>query len=306
MSGINPTKTSGVRRLETVLVLVALMLTPGCTKPEKPTVTPMGSDLTVEPGKTVAFEASSTSSSAVDRFKWNLDGDGRISAPMGTRGERIVYTAPLKEGAMSLLTVVASNRHGESLQTSVNISVPANTSVALESLAIPAGWMSGGEPARHLALGSGAPGCHSGSDCLRFTFTSGAHWGGIYWWPPACGNSGTADAWARIKRPGLCGVNVLAKGGFSAVSRLSFWAKGEKGGEVIEFRVGADDVLPRPGRSRGNVTLTPQWKLYQIPLKDVDLTDATVPFGWIATDLGNPAGAVFYLDDVQFEGFGRG
>ena len=214
-------------------------------------------------------------------------------------------TAPEEGGKISILAAFAYNDQGASPPSSLIINVlPITTAtVRLDALAIPSGWMSGGaspEPYISLARGSEAV-CHTEADCLQITYRPGGVWGGIYWWPPACGETGTEEAWNNVTR-GACGVNVLETGNLSAVNRLAFWARGDQGGEVIEFKIGAVDILPSPGRSLGKVTLTRTWEQYAIDLEGMDLTNAVGLFLWVASDLDNPEGAVFYLDDIQFEG----
>jgi len=184
----------------------------------------------------------------------------------------------------------------------ISITASEIASVRLNDLgAIPAGWMSGGSnPADFIHLETGTN-CHTGADCLRFGYQSGGDWAGVTWWPLACGETGTAAAWSKL-RNGTCGVNVLKMGNLSAVSRLTFWARGERGGEVVEFKVGGADLPPSPGGSTGKVRLESAWKVYTIDLGKMDMTDAAGLFFWIATDADNPQGAVFYLDDIQFEG----
>jgi len=268
--------------------------------PEAPVTDPAGS-ITVPAGKKIAVRASAT---GADGYKWGLQGDGEISA---TEGDTILYTAPeqaVEGGTMALLTVTAYNDQGESPQTSLTIEVTVSEIVAvrLDALAIPAGWMSGGDnPANFISLQASPDDCHTGADCIRFTYRTGGAWGGVYWWPPACGESGTGEAWDRVRR-GTCGVNVLEAGNLGAVNRLTFWARGDQGREIIEFKVGGVDVPPTPGRSLGKVTLKPTWEQYEIDLENLDLTNAIGLFLWVAADDTNPQGAVFHLDDVQFEG----
>jgi hypothetical protein len=254
----------------------------------------------VPAGKKVAVSASAT---GADGYRWKLDGDGKIS---DTEGDTILYTAPEQVGeggAMALLVVIAYNAHGESPPTTLIINVPTTGTLSLDQLeAIPAGWMSGrGNPESFMDVGGSSENCHTGADCIKLTYRTGGGWGGIYWWPLACGSSGTPDAWERVKN-GVCGVNVLQAGNFSAVDSLTFWVRGEQGGEVIEFKIGGADISPMPGRSTGRVSLTSEWQLYSIDLVGKDLTNATGLFCWVATDANNPDGAVFYLDDIQFEG----
>jgi hypothetical protein len=264
--------------------------------PSQPETDPSGPEVQVDPGEVVAIGASAEG--AVE-YEWTLQGEGEIEDPTAPT---ILYTAPDEVGAMAVVTVTAYNDGGASPQTSLTIIV-AVPSVPLDAVGVPAGWMSGGDdPANYIKLDSGAEGeCHTGSDCLRVTYTSGGGFGGIFWWPPGCGESGTDEAWGKVTA-GICGTDVTEAGNLSTVDRLTFWARGDQGDEAIEFKVGAGDILPIPGRSLGKVSLTPAWEQYEIDLEDVDMTDAIGLFAWIAADLDNPEGAVFYLDDIQFEG----
>ncbi|MGK7924545.1 MAG: hypothetical protein AB4290_04700 [Spirulina sp.] len=185
---------------------------------------------------------------------------------------------------------------------------PSETVVSLGALAEPIGYISGdptGDPDRisQLIKLSNGESCHTGADCIKITYRSGGVFGGIFWWPPQCGEYGTPEAWELVKAGNPpCAVSVIQAGNFRRpVQRLTFWAKGSQGNEVVEFKVGAPSVWPRPGRSSGKVTLTRDWQPYRIELGAVDMTRITVPFAWVASDLNNPNGAVFYLDDIQFE-----
>ena len=67
---------------------------------------------------------------------------------------------------------------------------------------------------------------HSGPTCLQFTYSAkkeqGAGWSGVFWQNPP-------NNWGTKK----CGFNL------SGMTKLTFWARGEKGGEVIQkFMVG--------------------------------------------------------------------
>jgi hypothetical protein len=86
------------------------------------------------------------------------------------------------------------------------------------------------------------------------------------------------------------------------ITHLTFWVRGERGGEVIECKIGGGDVSPTPGKSTGTITLSRDWAQYQIDLSEINLTNAVGLFLWTATDSNNPQGAVFYLDDIQFKG----
>ena len=157
--------------------------------------------------------------------------------------------------------------------------------------------MSGGaNPVDFISSDSISSGCHTGSDCIRFTYRSGGGWAGVLWWAYGCD-------WSQVSQH-TCGINVPVKGNFSAVYRLTFWARGEQGGEKIEFTIGSDEggIPPTPKRSLGVVTLRSTWQRYAIDLSGISLTDAIALFYWGAADENNPQGAAFYLDDIQFEG----
>lgn len=280
---------------------------PTATLEPTPTLIPPGTPET-EPAGEVAVEAGTSraiqaNAEGADRYEWTLQGIGEISStgPEPT----ILYSAPEEEAGAAILTVTAYNAQGASHPTSlvINIEIEVIASIQLDALAIPAGWMTGSEtrgPESFISL-TNTGDCYTGADCDQVTYEAGGVWGGIFWWPLSCGESGTPDAWDRVTG-GVCGINVLEMGNLSAVTRLTFWARGGQGGEVVEFKVGASDILPSPGRSLGKVTLTPTWEPYEIELENVDLTNAVGLFVWIASDRDNSQGAIFYLDDIQFEG----
>lgn len=175
--------------------------------------------------------------------------------------------------------------------------------IQLSTLGIPAAWMAapGKSPERSLSIEPGSGDCPVGLGCRRFAYRSGAGWAGIGWWPANCGPSGTPSAFA-LARQGACGVNVLQQSRLRTVERLSFQARGERGGETILFQVGADDMSPMPKIGPYSFKLSSSWQRKEIDLRDVNLSNAVALFIWVATDEDNPQGAVFYLDDIKFEG----
>ena len=166
--------------------------------------------------------------------------------------------------------------------------------VRLDELAIPAGWISGGiTPTSYISVTS-CTGHYAGSGCQQWTYKTGGQWGSVLWWPLGCG----------FDKLQTCGINVLERGMFGTVNRLTFWARGDKGGEIIEFKIGGGDALPKSVRSR-KATLESDWRQYEIDLTGLDLTNASGLFIWAAADQENPRGAVFYLDSILFEGHRR-
>jgi outer membrane protein OmpA-like peptidoglycan-associated protein len=123
---------------------------------------------------------------------------------------------------------------------------------------------------------------------VRFVPRGRAGWVGVYWLTPA-------NNWGKIKGAGY---------DLTAAKQLTFWARGEKGGErLAEIKIGGI-VGPYPDTdtaSRGALMLTPEWKLYTIDLTGKDLRHIVGGFAFIVRRADNPQGCVFYLDQIQFE-----
>lgn len=126
---------------------------------------------------------------------------------------------------------------------------------------------------------------------IRVAYSTGsaqnANWAGVYWADP-CNNWGDK------------------RGGFdlTGYKNLRFKAKGEKGGEYIEFFAGGitgqieDGDSDRVGMDA--VSLTKEWKDYAIDLKGSDLSHIIGGFGFSTSLDYNPDGIVFYLDDIRY------
>ncbi len=101
----------------------------------------------------------------------------------------------------------------------------------------------------------------------------------------------------------------------SGAVTLSFWARGEGGGEKIDFFMGgvgrnaetgrATESFPGSTRrqpSLGNTfSLSREWQRFTIPVGHRDLSYVLGGFGWVADDGNNPTGAIFYVDDIEYE-----
>jgi hypothetical protein len=130
---------------------------------------------------------------------------------------------------------------------------------------------------------------HSGDSCIKITFAAkGSNWAGIYWLEPENNWGSTPD------------------GGYdlTGATKITFWARGENGGEQIEFFAGGvtgshPDSFPKT--STGSITLTRSWQEYAIDLTGLDLSHVIGGFGWITNDSYNPNGAIFYLDDIAYD-----
>lgn len=154
---------------------------------------------------------------------------------------------------------------------------------------IPSGWMG---DYGDISIDDGySKDVHSGKSCLKITYTAkgtqGAGWVGLYWQNPA-------NNWGNLK------------GGYDLTpyKKLTFWARGEKGGEVInEFKIGGitGTYADTDSTSMGPVTLTKEWQQYEIDLKDLDLSYISGGFEFSASSRDNPDGFVVYFDDIKYE-----
>jgi hypothetical protein len=185
---------------------------------------------------------------------------------------------------MSLLGIGSSAHNQQTERTRIDI----------QTLFPASGWMGDGEYGRKYIDFSGAntENPHSPPTSIKITYTFGpTRWGGIYW-------QNEPDNWGD--KPG---INYANKG----FSKITFWARGETGTEVVEFKAGGIDNPTKKYRDSfrvtiGRVTLSKEWRQYQIDLANADLSNVIGGFGWVASADYNPAKKVtFFLDDILLE-----
>ena len=149
---------------------------------------------------------------------------------------------------------------------------------------------------------------YSGTSCIRCEQTSRKKdWGGWMFL------NGYLKEWDRKPKPndgnkGGAGLNL------TGANALRFYARGKKGGEVVEFFTcgfGYDKTnkktVANPDSSMrkftGQVTLTRDWKEYIIPLKGANLNYVVCGFGYEVDGKTNgKKDVVFYLDEIRFTG----
>jgi len=154
---------------------------------------------------------------------------------------------------------------------------------------IPSGWMGDFNDLQFNDGSTENP--HSGDTCIKITYlpksSKESGWAGIYWQTPA-------NNWGD----NVGGYNLTGK------KRLTFWARGAKGGEVVsEFKMGG--LVGTKGdsdsASTGSIVLSTQWKKYTIRLAGKDLSHIIGGFSWTANRDSNPNGMTFYLDNIRYE-----
>lgn len=149
---------------------------------------------------------------------------------------------------------------------------------------LPTGWMGNAKGLKLTENCTDKP--HGGKTCLRVDYQDKDGWAGIVWQHP--GND-----WGN--RPG--GWDI------TGATRLSFWARGEKGGEILTAEFGLIDrdktYYDTAKGKRDKIQLTATWQQFHIDLTDKDLTRIKTGFACIVTGAGTPL--TFYLDDIQYE-----
>ncbi|QAT16888.1 hypothetical protein BU251_03645 [Candidatus Velamenicoccus archaeovorus] len=193
--------------------------------------------------------------------------------------------------AVTLCGSVATQSAAQEQKAAVKLFyVYSDKGAANSNFFIPSGWM--GDYA-DLTLDNGwSDDVYAGDTCIKISYSnrasSGARWAGIYWQNPA-------NNWGSKENAGV---------DLRGVSRLTFWARGERGGERIEeFKMGGISG-PYPDSDTagiGPVVLTPEWKQYSIDLRGKDLSHIIGGFAWSANLDGNPKGCTFYLDEIRYE-----
>jgi len=153
----------------------------------------------------------------------------------------------------------------------------------------PSGWMGDYSDIAFTDAWKESP--HSGMSCIKVTYkpnaSQGARWTGMYWQNPP-------NNWGE------------KKGGYdlTGAKKLTFWARGEKGGERIEeVKIGGlSGTYPDSDiAAAGPIILTKDWQEYSINLDGKDLSYISGGFVWASNLDVNPNGCTFYLDDIRYE-----
>ncbi len=132
---------------------------------------------------------------------------------------------------------------------------------------------------------------HDGETCIKVRYSAdmlqGAGWAGIFWQKPA-------NNWATVPNAGynLTGAN-----------KLTFWARSEKGGEIVEFKMGGiiGEYGDSDSASAGPVQLNTDWTEYAIDLTGLDLSYIIGGFCFSISAMESSEGSIFYLDDIVYK-----
>jgi hypothetical protein len=148
----------------------------------------------------------------------------------------------------------------------------------------PTGWM-GNTKATKMDP-AWAEGAKAGKTCVRIAYEDKDGWAGIVWQHPA-------NDWGE--RPG--GWDL------SGAKKLTFWARGQAGDEVVSFEaglLGKGKAFPDSAHVKlAGVRLTKGWKQYTLELKGKDLSRIKTGFSCTWSAAGRPV--TFYLDEIRYE-----
>jgi len=149
---------------------------------------------------------------------------------------------------------------------------------------------------------------HSGDTCIENNFiANGNNWGGWYFMNGVLEGTETQPKlnWGNYPNAGV---------DLTGATQLAFWARGEKGGERVEFfafGIGRNAATGKPVEpypdsspkiSLGYQTLNINWKQYTIDLTGRDLNYVLGGFGWVTNaPKNNYKDITFYLDDISYD-----
>jgi hypothetical protein len=155
--------------------------------------------------------------------------------------------------------------------------------------------------------GSWTVGPHSGATAIRCELKPASAFGGFYFQNGTLtGTGGPQPNFGAIPHAGI---------DLTGATALTFWARGAVGNERVDFFTGGigydpatqaptapyPDSAPRAPAPGSLVTLSKDWQKFTIDLTGRPMNYVLAGFAWVADTTNNPGGAVFFLDDIQFE-----
>ncbi len=148
----------------------------------------------------------------------------------------------------------------------------------------------------------------SGLNCIRCEFKANkSNWGGWFFLNGALPEKAKSAQlnWGEIPDAGH---------NLKGATRLTFWARGEEGGEKVKFftlGIGRNPfngkaTAPHPDSARQvsspYITLSKDWKQYSFRLQGVEMTNVLLGFAWqTKSTVNRHKNITFYLDDIAFD-----
>jgi exo-beta-1,3-glucanase (GH17 family) len=156
---------------------------------------------------------------------------------------------------------------------------------------IPSGWMGDTTAIQLSECNRSNP--HNGEMAtkIRCSFSRSDSWSGVYWL--------ANGSWEGP------GINIYEIIGLYPI-RLTFWARGMKGGEVVKFKIGGagpgDDSIRFPPETNW-IPLNIEWTQYTINLTNQNLSNIVGGFCFVTSGEKNPGRDEIniLIDDIKFE-----
>ncbi len=210
----------------------------------------------------------------------------------GTTGSGSEVTHTYAGPGRYVVSLAVEDNSGLTDNASVEVTVLESPAppYAVEAYFIPSGWMGDTDDIEIDPASTTNP--YSGPTCIKIVYSpAGANgWAGIYW-------QSQDQNWGDYPGHDLSGA-----------TKLTFWARGEAGGEKAEFKVGGiretgkpyeDSIYPAV--TTGVLVLTNTWQQYTIDLTGRDMSNIIGGFVWVTNIASNPGGCTIYLDNIVFE-----
>lgn len=177
------------------------------------------------------------------------------------------------------VSVVEAKEIANKAAEAKKVSLPFN----LESYFYPSGWMGDGEySTKYLSFKhQNSIVDNKNTPVIRIEYRPGPKdWAGIYWQYPD-------KNWGEKPGRNLIGAK-----------KISFYTKGERGGEIVEFKAGginSGQYKDSFEKSLGKIILSNDWAKHVIDISQEDLTSVIGAFAWIAAGKDNHGYVITYI-----------
>ncbi|MBN1294951.1 MAG: PKD domain-containing protein, partial [Candidatus Latescibacteria bacterium] len=170
--------------------------------------------------------------------------------------------------------------------------IPVNAPFDISQYFYPSGWMGDVDSIEFDdAYSSDIRTGDSDGKYIKIDYAFGTNgWAGIYWQHPE-------NNWGDTT-----GVKIIG------ATKVTFWARGQTGGEKVQFKAGGIDNASKKYKDSfsadlGYITFSDQWTFYEIDLSSYDLLNVIGGFMWVSNSGNNPGESdiTFYLDEIRYE-----
>lgn len=197
----------------------------------------------------------------------------------------------ISQGGLTLgeISPYLSDVETKAIESQVAESLRASLPFRLETQFFPSGWMGDAKfGTRYLSLRTeSAIVDGNNTTATRLEYHQGPEgWAGLYWQYPD-------KNWGE--RPGRS---------LTGATSITFFARGEHGGEIVEFKSGGikgGHYQDSFEKSVGKMPLSSHWTRYAIDISTEDLSSVLGAFAWVVAGNDNGGNVVTYVADISIE-----